>query len=178
MKWAAVPASFVWRIRLSDVSASLEKLIGDYLAAERLELDDLEMLGHDRDRILRVIVDGSDVGVDHLAELSRGISRLLDHESDLEESYVLEVTSPGLERKLRRPVHYVKSVGREVTIRTRTEIEGERRHDGTLVASDEVGLVLNVEGENRRIEFDQVRSARTVYRWERAPKPGKKAARS
>lgn len=164
--------------RLSDVPSSLEELIGDYLGAERLELDDLEMLGQGRGRILRVVIDGPEVGVDHLAELSRGISRLLDHESDLDGSYTLEVTSPGLERKLRRPAHYRKSVGKEITVKTRTEVEGLRRHEGVLVASDDDGIVLEVDGKSRRIEFDQVGSARTVFRWERAPKPGKKPARS
>jgi ribosome maturation factor RimP len=156
----------------------LEELIGNYLGAERLELDDLEMLGQGSGRILRVVIDGADVGVDHLAELSRGISRLLDHESDLDGSYTLEVTSPGLERKLRRPAHYSKSIGKEVSIRTRVDVDGLRRHEGALIASDDDGLLIDVDGEARRIEFDQVKSARTVFRWERAPKPGKKAARS
>jgi ribosome maturation factor RimP len=163
---------------VNDVSASLEKLIGDYLGAERLELDDLEMLGQERGRILRVVIDGPEIGVDHLAELSKGISRLLDHETDLEGSYTLEVTSPGLERKLRRPAHYSKSIGKEVAVKTRTEVGGQRNHAGVLVESDDNGIVMDVDGENRRIEFDQVRSARTVFRWERKPKPGKKATRS
>jgi ribosome maturation factor RimP len=163
---------------MSDVLTSLEELIGNYLGAERLELDDLEMLGQGSGRILRVVIDGADVGVDHLAELSRGISRLLDHESDLDGSYTLEVTSPGLERKLRRPAHYSKSIGKEVSIRTRVDVDGLRRHEGALIASDDDGLLIDVDGEARRIEFDQVKSARTVFRWERAPKPGKKAARS
>jgi ribosome maturation factor RimP len=163
---------------MSDVLTSLEELIGNYLGAERLELDDLEMLGQGSGRILRVVIDGADVGVDHLAELSRGISRLLDHESDLDGSYTLEVTSPGLERRLRRPAHYSKSIGKEVTVKTRVDVDGERRHEGALIASDDDGLSIDIDGEARRIEFDQVKSARTVFRWERAPKPGKKAARS
>ena len=163
---------------MSNVSESLEKLISDYLEAERLELDDLEMLGQGHGRILRVVIDGDDVGVDHLADLSRGISRLLDHEANIDGSYTLEVTSPGLERRLRRPVHFAKSVGKEITVRTRVEIEDERRHEGNLLEVDETGICIEVNGNRRRIDFDQVRSARTVFRWERAPKPGKKAARS
>lgn len=163
---------------MSDVLTSLEELIGNYLGAERLELDDLEMLGQGSGRILRVVIDGADVGVDHLAELSRGISRLLDHESDLDGSYTLEVTSPGLERRLRRPAHYSKSIGKEVTVKTRVDVDGERRHEGALIASDDDGLLIDIDGEARRLEFDQVKSARTVFHWERAPKPGKKAARS
>ena len=63
-------------------------------------------------------------------------------------------------------------------MRTRVEIENERRHEGNLLEVDETGIWIEVNGNRRRIDFDQVRSARTVFRWERAPKPGKKAARS
>ncbi len=68
--------------------------------------------------MLRVTVDGHEVDLDRLAEVSRGLSRLLDDETDLQDAYQLEVTSPGLERKLRRPTHYEKSVGREVVVKT------------------------------------------------------------
>lgn len=71
-------------------------LVEPYLAAERLELDDLELSGRGRGRVVRIIVDGEDVGVDRLAELSRGLSRLLDDEPGLQDSYRLEVSSPGL----------------------------------------------------------------------------------
>jgi len=65
-----------------------------------------------------------------------------------------------------------------VSVKTGTEIAGDRRHEGILLESDDDGLVVDVAGESRRIEFGQVKSARTIYRWEQAPKPGKKAARS
>ena len=76
--------------------ADIWDVVEPYLAAERLELDDLELSGQGRGRILRVTVDGDDVDVDRLANLSRGLSRLLDNETDLQDQYQLEVSSPGL----------------------------------------------------------------------------------
>lgn len=160
---------------MSRVPEDLWELFYGYLQAEGLELDDLEMVGRDRVGLLRVVVDmEGGVGVDRLAETSRGLARLLDDDDRFQTSYTLEVTSPGLERKLRRPEHYAKSIGREVVVKTHEEIEGERAHRGTLESADEVACVISVDGIDRKIPVSDIASARTVFRWEPAAKPGAK----
>lgn len=147
-------------------------LVEPYLAAEHLELDDLELQGHGKGRILRVMVDGDDVNIDRLAELSRGISRLLDNESDIDGQYRLEVSSPGLERKLRRPTHYVKSVGRDVVTKV-TEGETKTTLRGKLAAADEASFTVEVDGGSARVvRYEDVITAKTVFKWEKSPKPG------
>ncbi|HUG09271.1 MAG TPA: ribosome maturation factor RimP [Acidimicrobiia bacterium] len=146
-------------------------VVEPYVAAEQLELDDLEMSGRGRGRVLRVTVDGDDIGVDRLAELSRGLSRLLDEEPALQERYSLEVSSPGLERKLRRPVHYRKSVGREVVIKT-ARADQKSTYRGTLTDADDSRLTVVSEQGPVTVPYDDVISAKTVFRWEKAPKPG------
>jgi ribosome maturation factor RimP len=160
---------------MSRVPDDLWELLRGYLQAEGLELDDLEMVGQGRGSALRVTVDmDGGVGVDRLAETSRGLARLLDDDDRFQKSYTLEVTSPGLERKLRRPEHFAKSIGREVNVKTHQEIEGERAHRGTLESADEVACVIAVDGIERRIPIAAIASARTVFRWEPAAKPGAK----
>jgi ribosome maturation factor RimP len=146
-------------------------VVEPYLAAERLELDDLELSGRGRGRVLRVTVDGDDVGVDRLAELSRGLSRLLDEEPGLQERYSLEVSSPGLERKLRRPSHYRKSVGREVVVKT-ARAEQRATYRGMLIDADESRFTVDADQGPVTVQYDDVVSAKTVFRWEKAPKPG------
>ncbi len=147
-------------------------LVEPYLAAERLELDDLELSGQGGGRILRVTVDGDNITIDRLAELSRGLSRLLDNETDIDGRYQLEVSSPGLERKLRRPTHYLKAVGREVVTKvadgdTKTTLRGR------LAAADDESFTIEVEGgEDRVVSYADVITAKTVFRWEKSPKPG------
>ena len=158
---------------MSRVPEGLWEQLDGYLAAEGLELDDLEMVGTGRGRVLRVTIDAADgIGVDRLAETSRGLSRLLDQDERLQSSYTLEVTSPGLERKLRRPEHFAKSIGREVVIKTHQEVDGERAHRGSLETSDNEACVIAVDGSDRRIPLAAIASARTVCRWEPAAKPG------
>jgi ribosome maturation factor RimP len=160
---------------MSRVPEDLWELLDGYLQAEGLELDDLEMVGQGRGAVLRVTVDmDGGIGVDRLAETSRGLARLLDEDDRFQKSYTLEVTSPGLERKLRRPEHFAKSIGREITIKTHQEVDGERAHRGTLESADEVACVIAVEGSDRTIPLAAIASARTVFRWEPAAKPGAK----
>jgi ribosome maturation factor RimP len=143
------------------------KVVEPYLAAEQLELDDLELVGQGRARTLRVVVDAAGgVDLDRISDVSRGLSRLLDAETDLPGPYQLEVTSPGLERKLTRPSHYRKAVGREVVVKT-----GQATIRGILRSADERSFTVEAD-EEKTIPYDGVVSARTVFRWDRAPKPG------
>lgn len=157
------------------ITDDVRDLIEPWLAAERLELDDLELKGSGPGRTLRVIVDSDElVDLDRIAEVSNGISRLLDTELDIEEPYQLEVTSPGLERTLRTPRHFQKSVGREVNMKI-------RRGDETILvkglldhAGEDRGSVTAEDGSVTEFAYEEIAKARTVFRWQAAPKPGKK----
>jgi len=150
-------------------------VVEPYVTAEKLELDDLELIGRGPSRTLRVVLDTPDgrPDLDRISEVSRGLSRLLDAATDLEGPYQLEVSSPGLERKLSRRSHYQKSLGREVVVKT---ADGTLR--GVLTKADEADFELRTETDERAILYQQVVSARTVFRWERAPKPGQEKGQS
>jgi ribosome maturation factor RimP len=158
---------------VSDTAERLWGVIEPYLAAEGIELDDLEVLGHGAGTIIRVTVDADeDLAVDRIAETSRGISRLLDELDPVNGSYTLEVGSPGLERKLRRTRHYEKSLGREVKVKTKGPIAGSVNHTGELLEADDDGFVVEEGSGTTRIAYRDVASARTVFVWEKAAKPG------
>ncbi len=155
----------------------LWSLCEDCLQEAGLELDDLEVAG-DGPRLVRVTVDGGaggrGVDVDRLSGASRALSRLLDEQDLFAGSYTLEVTSPGLERKLRRRNHYEKSVGSDVKISTTCEVEGQTRHRGVLETVEGDGFVMRVGSQPRRIAFAEVAAARTVFEWKKPVKPGGK----
>ena len=160
---------------MGEAGRPLWDLLGSYLGAEGVELDDLEVAGSGRGRTLRVVVDrDGGVDVDRIADLSRGMSRLLDESDAVEGPYTLEVTSPGLERKLRRPEHFTKAIGRMVKVKTTAPVDGATLHEGKLDEADATGFVLQLNEERRRIGFGDVKEARTVFVWERAAKPGKR----
>ncbi len=160
---------------MRDVVERLWELFDPYLAAEGVELDDLRLGGPGGGKLLKVTVDApGGIGVDRIAALSQGLSRLLDDEDPVPGAYRLEVTSPGLERKLHRPAHYRKSVGREVKVKTFAPVDGEKVHRGVLDEVDDDGFVLQLSEGDRRIGFGEVASAQTVFTWEPSPKPGRR----
>jgi ribosome maturation factor RimP len=160
---------------MGDVGERLWETLEPYLEAEGVELDDLDVRGRGNGRLVRVTVDApGGLGVDRIAQLSRGVSRLLDEQDPVSGSYTLEVSSPGLERPLRRPSHFEKSVGREVDVKTVEPIDGAQRHRGVLERIDDSVLGVVVDGAERSIPIDSVTQAKTVFRWEKSPKPGGK----
>ncbi len=159
---------------MADVAEQIWGLVGPYVAAEGIELDDVEVLSGGK--LLRVVVEGDGpIGVDRIADLSRGIARLIENDDPFPGAYTLEVTSPGLERKLRRPAQFHKAVGSDVHIKTFKKIADEKHHRGQLTAVDDDAIVVSVDGDERRIEMTDVSSARTVFIWEKGAKPGMKA---
>lgn len=152
----------------------LWELCEPHLASLGLELDDLVVSGRGP-RLLRITVDRRNgVDVQTLAKASRALSRRLDELDLFDGSYSLEVTSPGLERSLRRPHHYAKSIGRDVTINTNVDVAGARHHRGVLEAVGDDGFVVEVDGAPRRIGFGQVRAASTRFEWKKQPKSARK----
>jgi ribosome maturation factor RimP len=174
-----MPASFVERTpTIAQSTDDITALVEPWLAAERLELDDVEMVGSGDGRTLRILVDSPEgVDLDRLSDVSNGISRLLDDVPILQSPYQLEVSSPGLERKLRKPSHYAKSIGREVKIKAR--VDGTTTTaSGELTSADDDGFVVSTDTGDEHFTYDTVTSARTVFKWQAQPKPGTKRGKA
>jgi len=167
------------------------------LETHEVDLYDLDVSGS----LVRVVIDRSGgVDIDALGAVTRAVSRALDEADPITHQYTLEVTSPGVERRLRRPEHYQGAVGEVVKIRTLPEVDGERRVEGTLLAADDRGVTVALadavvpvdadDGEaddsaqapaagQRWLAYDQIERARTVFEWGTpADRPGRPAASS
>jgi ribosome maturation factor RimP len=155
-----------------SVADRVRDLVLPLLDDRDLDLYDVEMQGP----VLRVVVDsppGSDGGLDLdvLADATRAVSRALDDADPISGRYTLEVTSPGLERKLRRPEHFERAVGETVKIRTVAGAGDERRVEGQLVGADTTGVTVRTgvadDGTalERRLGYDDIERARTVFEW-------------
>ena len=141
-----------------------------------LELVDVEMVGSGRARTLRLAVDRSGgVDLEALAAATTPVSAALDETAAVSGPYNLEVSSPGLERPLRRPSEFTRFIGTTITLKSHEPVGGARRHRGRLLVADADGVTLDVDGEERRFSYDGIASARTVFEWgpPEKPKPGK-----
>lgn len=161
-----------------DVASRVHELVEPAVAAEGLVLVEVCYTGSQ----LQVFVDGATgVDLDRLSALSTRLSRLLDQHDPVPGRYTLEVSSPGLERPLRTPDQFRRFVGSTVSVKTKPHVAGERRERGVLEAADDEGIVVlaldgPAHGEARRLAYDQIDRARTVFEWGPPPKPGKARA--
>jgi ribosome maturation factor RimP len=161
-------------------------LVRPVVEAAGLELWEVSFGREDGRRILRVTVDraGGDreVGVDRaggvekeggvdldtIAATSQRLSRRLDLEGfEQDRPYELQVSSPGLERALREPRHFERSVGQQVRVKTVEPVNGRRVHEGALVSADAEAIVFASEGGELRVPYDGIASARTVFEWKK-----------
>jgi len=123
--------------------------------------------------VLKVIIDEEGgLNSQTLVDVTKAVSRMIDAEDPIPGRFTLEITSPGVERPLKKPAHFRRSVGEGVTIKTMPDVPGERRVEGTLTGADDYGVtVANGDGE-RSIAYGEIRTARTVFEWGPTPKKG------
>ncbi len=153
----------------SSTVERVRAVVEPVVAAADLDLYDVELTG----AVVRVLVDRAG-GVDlaALGEVTRAVSEALDADDPLPGRYTLEVSSPGLERKLRTPAHFAAAVGTTVRVRTVAGTEGERRIEGELTAADDEGVTVATADGERRVAYAEVERAKTVFAWGPTPPPG------
>ena len=160
----------------SAVANKVAGLVAPMAEALGLQIYDIDYSGG----TLRVVLDtppGQPAGVslDDLSLVTRQLGRELDHSDPVPGRYTLEVTSPGLERTLRRPEHYAREIGKTLNVRLHTPVNGSRRLQGQLVAA--TSFVVTVRDAETLVDTEvaisDIERARTVFEWGAAEKPGK-----
>ena len=157
---------------------ALRALVEPALVSAGVELWDVEVSPD----TVRVLVDRpGGVDLEALADLAgQVVSPLLDRHPEMTPAghFSLEVSSPGIERPLRRVEHFARYVGQEVSVKTSVPVAGVRRHQGVLVAVETDGIVLapnEAEGTTVTVAYRDIERARAVLVWGPAPKPGGRA---
>lgn len=139
-------------------AARLSELVRPEVAAVGYDLEDLTVTAAGKRSVVRVVVDkDGGVTLDDVADVSRTISDVLDQVDDTEPglfgtTYVLEVSSPGVDRPLTEPRHWRRNVGRLVTATLR---EGEPV-TGRVVSADDDAVILDVDGTERSLAHAEV----------------------
>ncbi len=156
----------------------LERIVESLLGNMGYELVDLEQAGRGTRPILRLRIDrsdsepGSSVTVDECASVSRALEEVLDSREDLLASYILEVSSPGVERPLRKRRDFERNLGREISLRGFGRLAGSsKRVEGVLLGIEGSGeaellRVRTASGSEIEIPRSAVAKASLVFRWE------------
>lgn len=157
------------------VNERVLEVVSPVVAELGVELVDVEVAGG----LVRVFIDEpGGIGSERLASVTRAVSKALDDDDPIAGHYVLEVSSPGLERPLRTPAHFAGATGQKVTIKTFPgAVEVGRRLTGVISGADDSGVTLLYEVDGRpkgmvHVQYQQIDKAKTVFEWGPTPKPG------
>jgi ribosome maturation factor RimP len=138
--------------------------------AEGIEIVEVELKGSGRNQLLRVFIDKPD-GVTHTdcQLISQKVGDLLDAEDTLPGHYVLEVSSPGVERKLKKPGDFARFQGQKIRVVLREpdgQVQKSRFVEGVLAATEDSGVLLETPGGERlQIPFALIDRANLKFEW-------------
>ncbi|MFA5788181.1 MAG: ribosome maturation factor RimP [Actinomycetota bacterium] len=145
---------------------SLRELVCQAAEGLGVEVLDVELARSGRTRALRVVIDRDEgVDLDTITQVSEVLSRALDRENSIPERYVLEVSSPGIDRPLRTQRDFRRQAGRMARVRTVEGFAGPREMDGEIVRGQDDAVVLKVAGEEILVPYEQVASAKVILPW-------------
>lgn len=124
-----------------------EELLLPIAQANGVEIYDVEYVKEGSDFYLRAYIDKPEgVNINDCENVSRALSDALDKEDFIQEAYILEVSSPGLGRTLKKDRHFKHCIGQDVEIKLYKPQDGTKEYEGTLVRFDEGSITISAEG--------------------------------
>ena len=147
-----------------ETIAELKNIIGDYLKIQGLDLVDLILRQEGRDLILRILVDRPEGGitVGECANLNERISNLLDEKDILQTRYVIEVSSPGLDRALKTRNDFLRCINRRVKFFLNELINGKIELEGLICKVENDSVYIESRNELIEIPLTKINKAKQV----------------
>lgn len=141
---------------------NLETQIAKIIEANGAALYDIEIVTEFDETIFRVLVTkAGGVDLDLCADISNELSPFLDVHPPMSQRYRLEVSSPGIERKLSKPVHFKNAIGEKVKLK----IMGGDKLKGTLISADDDGIVVETKQGEESFSYGELGTVKTYFDW-------------
>ncbi len=140
-----------------EIRSKIEEMLSDYLAEKDLEIYQIQYKKEGPDWKLKLVLDKTEnaedeyVNIEECEDVSRFLSDKLDDEDFIDRAYLLEVSSPGLDRELIKDSDFRRFAGRPVEIKLYEAIDGNKKLEGTLIGKD--GDIVKVEADGQTIEL-------------------------
>ena len=151
---------------MASIEERVESLIESTVNNLGYELYDVEYAKEGKDYFLRIFID-KEAGIDlnDCEKVNDGINDLLDQADYIKEQYFLEVSSPGIERILRKDKHLEANIGTLVEVKMFKAIDGQKVIQGILKEFNKEMIVLEKEESNIEISRKDISVIKTVYEW-------------
>ena len=151
---------------MANIEEKIESLTSKTINSLGYELYDVEYVKEGKEYYLRIYID-KETGIDleDCEKVSNEINEELDKEDFIKEQYFLEVSSPGVERVLRKDKHLKANIGKKVQIKLFKPVENQKQYIGILNSFDELTLSINVN--NIKMDFDRknISQIKIIFEW-------------
>jgi len=149
-------------IFLGKIADKVSKFVLPIAHSEKLDLVDVEYLKEGSSWVLRVFLENTDgdLTIEQCERVSRGLENILDEEDPISDSYILEVSSPGLERPLKNKKDYERFNGEYIYVKTYKNINNKKEFTGILKKSDDEKIQLKLKnGKTLDIDYSLIAKA-------------------
>ena len=152
---------------MASIEEKVEKLVKPIIENIGYELYDVEYSKEGKDYFLRIFID-NEKGIDlnDCEKVNNSITEILDKEDYIKEQYFLEVSSPGIERVLRKDKHLKQNLGGQVNMKLfKKDENGAKEYIGELKQFDEQNIIISQDEKEVKIERKNIAQIKTIYNW-------------
>ncbi|HSR69039.1 MAG TPA: ribosome maturation factor RimP [Acidobacteriota bacterium] len=149
------------------MAARTEELARGVAEEHGVRIEHVEFVAGARPSLLRIYIDKpGGVSLDDCQKVSKHVAVLLEVEDFIDRKYVLEVSSPGIERPLFKADDYRRFVGREIRLRATEKIDGRRNFKGVIEDFQNGVVTMDCEGNRYQIPYEKIKKANLVYEFD------------
>lgn len=151
---------------MASIEEKVESLLEATINHLGYELYDVEYAKEGKDYFLRIFIDNPEgIDLEDCEKVSNGINELLDEADYIKEQYFLEVSSPGIERILKKEKHLQANIGNLVEIKLFKPIEKQKVIQGSLKSFDNEFITIEINEQEMKVERKDISIMKTVYEW-------------
>lgn len=152
---------------MSKIEEKVENLIKEKIENIGYELYDVEYAKEGKNYFLRIFIDKENgIDLNDCEKVNDSISELLDEADYIKEQYFLEVSSPGIERTLRKDKHFAQNIGNETEVKLfKKDENGNKEYIGTLEKFDTQTITIKKKEQEYIINRKDIAHIKTVYNW-------------
>jgi len=151
---------------LAKIEEKVESLIKSKIQELGYILYDVEYVKEGKEYYLRIYIDSEKgISLDDCELVSNNITELLDKEDYIKEQYFMEVSSPGVERVLKKDKHLQNNIGVKVQIKLFKPFKGQKQYEGILKSFDEENIIIEMDSQDLNIERQNIGQIKTIFDW-------------
>lgn len=152
---------------MAKIEEKVEELITNKIESLGYNLYDVEYVKEAKDYYLRIYIDNEKgITLEDCELVSNNITDILDKEDYIKDQYFLEVSSPGIERILKKDKHLQANIGKEVQLKLFKPFNGKKQFVGILKGFDENNIKLEIDSVDVEISRQNIAQTKTIFNWE------------